>query len=92
MPIVDGIENFVGNIKRRYRQRGPVSDDPGAHHWRFYETNRTDGKIIDHGVVTESQWHQFVDCWEHDPRQLFADPVWLTIGCVSYFLYERTQQ
>lgn len=92
MPIVDGIENFVGNIKRLYRQRGPVSDNPGEHHWRFYETNRTDSVLVDHGVVPEPKWQHLVDCWEQDSRLLFADPVWLTNGCVSYMLYERRRK
>lgn len=85
---VAGIENFVGNIKRRYRQRGAVSGDPMRHHVAFYETNRTDGRVIDHAIVDEQAWQALVTIWEADPRGLFADPVWLEDGRVSYVLYE----
>lgn len=85
---VVGIENFVGNIKRRYRHRGAVYADPMRHHFAFYETNKSDGRVVDHAIVDESTWHRLVDTWEVDSRGLFADPVWLDTGCVSYVLYE----
>lgn len=90
--IVAGLEQFVGNIKARYRRRGAVSDDPEPHHKRFHD-NHTDGMmLVDHGVVDEATWHSLVETWESDSRELLADPVWLTTGYVSYMLYVRTQQ
>ncbi len=86
--VVAGVENFVGNIKRAYRRRGAVSDDPMRHHIAYHEANGADGRVIDHAIVDEPAWLRLVESWERDPRRLFAHPVWLSTGYVSYVLYE----
>ncbi|RPH64984.1 MAG: hypothetical protein EHM89_00145 [Acidobacteria bacterium] len=84
---VAGLERFVGQIGARHRRTGRVSSDPLPHHVRFFQSN-PDGTCVDHGIVDETTWRDLISAWQADPRTLYADPVRLTDGRVSYVLYE----
>jgi hypothetical protein len=82
---VSGIENFVGNIKARYRSGGIVTDAPEQHHAAFAEQLQ-DATLVDSGIGGRPA--DLVAQWEADPRTLVADMVALRDGRVSWRLYE----
>lgn len=81
---VAGLEQFVGDIKRRYRSTPAVSHDPERHHAAFAE--QVEGAtLVDSGIADQLQ--PLVDAWERDPRTLTADMVTLPDGRISYRVY-----
>jgi hypothetical protein len=77
---VAGIENFVGNIKQRYRL-APMTDDADAHHDDFAE--QLDGWLeVERGTTHDQA--DVVARLEADDRRLVADFLRTRSGLISY--------
>lgn len=82
---VAGLEQFCGDMKRRYRSQPIVSDDPERHHTAFAE-QLEGAALVDSGIIHRRD--HLVTLAEVDPRRLVLDMVELRDGRTSYRLYE----
>ena len=57
MTSVAGLERFVGDIKRCYRQPTAVYADVEAHHARYHAANG--GQLVEKRIVTPNELNDF---------------------------------
>ena len=87
MTSVAGLERFVGDIKRCYRQPSAVYADVEAHHARYHAANG--GQLVEKRIVTPNELNDFVASLETDPRTLWGNFIGMTDGKISCRIYEN---